>query len=625
MSSMNPSRSGIDATTSDELEKGTQLTSLVLPEATKFLQMFLTVWGILLGWISVSIEVFLRHDFGERYLSWVRLSFAGSLMLVYLIVPSLFGGGFLFLLFWLAFVFFSYYHRFVIWTKKVSETEWHSQSFGISHLQPVLERLPALQQPFRKLANTQRTRIRLPLLRLVTTQEFLIGLSKWRLSDWTLYKVIEPLLCLLISLFLFRISFALGFWIALASIALSIKAQITYSQVRNRYLDLKDSRIEGEVMQEAASGRSKSGKKGFSLIDLPALKPRIDTQIPDIKAAVDDIMQGRSVSSTSPSQPITTTIQSQTPTQAETQVALVDFSNTLADIMGVRETAQSSTPQVSQQASQSLNVTKKHLVRRLDNITNTRNPSQVTAVRAQALPDTRRYWLLGGAILVPWLVLLFVLVSSAITNQPAVATVPSVQPTEVEHPPIATFTPILSIQLPIFPTFAPTTSPTQTPLPTLASVATPPSFEFDDYLVIDTEKGRIICELYSDPLEGIGNTLANFQEKAEQGYFNGLVFFQVGENLIAGGDPNGDGTGGSTMMYEPNTSSRTLDAGVLVVSRSPVDPILNSDSIFFIPKVDMYEYNGQYTILGQVVEGMDVVNQIVKGDRMYVFTTPDLP
>jgi peptidyl-prolyl cis-trans isomerase B (cyclophilin B) len=135
----------------------------------------------------------------------------------------------------------------------------------------------------------------------------------------------------------------------------------------------------------------------------------------------------------------------------------------------------------------------------------------------------------------------------------------------------------------------------------------------DKFMVIDTAKGRIVAKLNTDPSAGVSKTIANFEQKANSGYFNGLVFHRVEDWVIQGGDPQGTGMGGGTMPSEYN--QLTFKAGALGVARGG-DPALNNDSQFFITKSDANWLDGQYTNWGQVTQGMDVVNQIAIGDKI---------
>jgi len=142
------------------------------------------------------------------------------------------------------------------------------------------------------------------------------------------------------------------------------------------------------------------------------------------------------------------------------------------------------------------------------------------------------------------------------------------------------------------------------------------------YMVIETTRGRIVARLYTDPSAGVARTIANFEQKANAGYFNGLSFHRVEDWMVQGGDPTGTGQGGGGMAAEYN--QLPFKAGALGVTH-PAESAINNDSQFFIVKTDAQYLNGQYTNWGQVVEGMDVVNSIVVNDKMTRVIVEDRP
>ena len=132
-------------------------------------------------------------------------------------------------------------------------------------------------------------------------------------------------------------------------------------------------------------------------------------------------------------------------------------------------------------------------------------------------------------------------------------------------------------------------------------------------MVIETDKGTIVCSLATDKEAGVEKTVAHFEERANSGFFDGLVFHRVEHWVIQGGDPTGTGRGGEKMTAEYN--NLPFNAGALGVARGP-DRRLNSDCQFFIVKTDSRFLDGDYTNFGQTIEGMDVVGKIKQGDRM---------
>ncbi|MBR1384536.1 MAG: peptidylprolyl isomerase [Ruminococcus sp.] len=146
-------------------------------------------------------------------------------------------------------------------------------------------------------------------------------------------------------------------------------------------------------------------------------------------------------------------------------------------------------------------------------------------------------------------------------------------------------------------------------------------------IVIEMENGKKIkIELFPEvaPL-----SCANFEELVEKGFYDGLTFHRVIEGfMIQGGDPLGNGTGGSeytikgefAMNGVPNPIKHTR--GVVSMARS-ANPN-SASSQFFIVHKDATYLDGQYAAFGNVVEGMDVVDEIAsaKTDR---YDKPLLP
>ena len=122
--------------------------------------------------------------------------------------------------------------------------------------------------------------------------------------------------------------------------------------------------------------------------------------------------------------------------------------------------------------------------------------------------------------------------------------------------------------------------------------------------------GEFVAELYADkaPI-----TVNSFVFLARDGYFDGVTFHRVLEGFMAqGGDPTGTGMGGPGYQFENEDSDLTFDkAGVLAMANSGRD---TNGSQFFITFVPTPQLNGDYTIFGQIIEGMDVVNGITRRD-----------
>jgi peptidylprolyl isomerase len=122
--------------------------------------------------------------------------------------------------------------------------------------------------------------------------------------------------------------------------------------------------------------------------------------------------------------------------------------------------------------------------------------------------------------------------------------------------------------------------------------------------------GEFVIELFPDkaPI-----TVNSFVFLAREGYFTGVTFHRVLEGFMAqGGDPTGTGTGGPGYEFVNEDSDLTFDkAGVVAMANAGRD---TNGSQFFITFGPAERLDGDYTIFGQVVEGMDVVNSITLRD-----------
>ena len=122
--------------------------------------------------------------------------------------------------------------------------------------------------------------------------------------------------------------------------------------------------------------------------------------------------------------------------------------------------------------------------------------------------------------------------------------------------------------------------------------------------------GEFVLELYPDksPL-----TVNSFVFLAREKYYDGTTFHRVLEGFMAqGGDPTGTGGGDPGYEFVNEDSDLTFDKpGVLAMANAGRD---TNGSQFFITFVPTPQLNGGYTIFGQVVSGMDVVNAITRRD-----------
>ena len=123
-------------------------------------------------------------------------------------------------------------------------------------------------------------------------------------------------------------------------------------------------------------------------------------------------------------------------------------------------------------------------------------------------------------------------------------------------------------------------------------------------------------------LDAAPNTVANFCELANKGFYDGLTFHRIYPGfMIQGGDPKGNGTGGSDKTIKGEFASNGVQnnlshtRGVISMARSN-DPD-SASSQFFIVHQDSEFLDGNYAAFGKVVEGMDVVDKIAEVECTY--------
>ncbi len=132
--------------------------------------------------------------------------------------------------------------------------------------------------------------------------------------------------------------------------------------------------------------------------------------------------------------------------------------------------------------------------------------------------------------------------------------------------------------------------------------------------IIHTSKGDIVCELFSKdaPLSA-----TNFKYLSDGGFYKGLTFHRVVDGFVVqGGDPTGTGAGGPGYTI-PAEIGKKHAKGALAWARTSdaVNPERRSSgSQFYIALEDLPQLDGQYTVFGQTIKGMDVVESIRKGD-----------
>ena len=135
--------------------------------------------------------------------------------------------------------------------------------------------------------------------------------------------------------------------------------------------------------------------------------------------------------------------------------------------------------------------------------------------------------------------------------------------------------------------------------------------DMDNILLIDLDYGRVAIEMKPDLAP---QHVERITMLAKNGFYDGIVFHRVIDGFMAQtGDPTGTGTGGSEMPDLPaEFSDYNFGRGTVGMARTS-DPN-SANSQFFICFDDCSFLNGQYTVWGQVIEGMEFVDQIKRGE-----------
>jgi peptidylprolyl isomerase len=132
----------------------------------------------------------------------------------------------------------------------------------------------------------------------------------------------------------------------------------------------------------------------------------------------------------------------------------------------------------------------------------------------------------------------------------------------------------------------------------------------ENTIYLDLKDGRVVIELLPDKAP---NHVKRIKELARAGFYDGVVFHRVIDGfMVQGGDPTGTGTGGSDkpdLRAEFNDTRHT--EGVASMARSANPNSANSQ--FFIMLAPSPHLDGQYTAWGRVVDGMEHVHKIKKG------------
>ena len=141
----------------------------------------------------------------------------------------------------------------------------------------------------------------------------------------------------------------------------------------------------------------------------------------------------------------------------------------------------------------------------------------------------------------------------------------------------------------------------------------PANLDKANAIVIDTSKGRVVIALRADLAPGHA---ARIKQLARDGFYNNVPFHRVIDGFMAqtGDGEKFNGTGGSKYpMLKQEFSSTPFKRGVVGMARRG-DSVDSANAQFFICFADASFLNGKYTVIGEVVQGMDVVDKLTRGE-----------
>jgi peptidylprolyl isomerase len=132
----------------------------------------------------------------------------------------------------------------------------------------------------------------------------------------------------------------------------------------------------------------------------------------------------------------------------------------------------------------------------------------------------------------------------------------------------------------------------------------------ENTLILDTTQGKVAIKMRPDLAPG---HVARIKELVREGFYDGIVFHRVIDGFMAQtGCPHGTGTGGSGQKLKAEFNKEPHRRGTVSMARAPNPD--SGDSQFFICLEEASFLNGQYTVWGQVTEGMENVDKIKRGE-----------
>lgn len=137
------------------------------------------------------------------------------------------------------------------------------------------------------------------------------------------------------------------------------------------------------------------------------------------------------------------------------------------------------------------------------------------------------------------------------------------------------------------------------------------SNDLENTLYLELKDGRVVIQLRPDLAP---DHVARIKELTREGFYDGIVFHRVIDGfMVQTGDPTGTGMGGSSKPdLAAEFSAAPFTRGTLGMARAASPNSANSQ--FFIMFADGDWLNGQYTVFGEVIDGMEFVDMIAKGE-----------
>jgi peptidylprolyl isomerase len=147
----------------------------------------------------------------------------------------------------------------------------------------------------------------------------------------------------------------------------------------------------------------------------------------------------------------------------------------------------------------------------------------------------------------------------------------------------------------------------------MADASLPAGTDPNNTLILETAAGSIIIRLHNDIAPGHAERL---KKLAREGFYNNVPFHRVIEGFMAqtGDGQHGNGTGGSSYPdLKAEFSDKPFQRGTVGMARKGGNNH-SANSQFFIMFDEGSFLNGQYTVIGEVVRGMDVVDKLKRGE-----------